>query len=172
MNPEAVKTLAGYLAQVLKNEHTTTKKLLAALPDSKLSWQPHPKAFTAGKLAWHIATAELWFLDGLVAGKYEMGPGPEAPATVAEILAFYEKNFAAAWAKVEALPVEAMSRKIAFFDGSSHPAYVYLTYAANHSIHHRGQLSTYLRAMGEHVPATYGDSADEPFDMQKAQTSA
>jgi uncharacterized damage-inducible protein DinB len=58
-----------------------------------------------------------------------------------------------------------LAMPISFFGLLNHPAVVYLTLLQNHSIHHRGQLSTYIRPMGGKVPAIYGGSADEPFEM-------
>lgn len=171
MNPEAAPIIAGYLLQGLEGEHGITKKVLAAVPDAKLSWRPHPKGRTAGELVWHIAVSEIWFLEGIAAGKFAMEEEPKPPQSVAEILSYYEKNFPAALAKVKALAPQALAQSLDFLGVFNFPAFVYLGFASNHSIHHRGQLSAYLRAMGERVPDIYGGSADEPFVPPKAQAA-
>lgn len=171
MNPAAAQAIGGYLMQSLQSEYPITKKVLAAVPDAKLSWRPHEKGRTAGELAWHIAVVDVWFLESIVAGKFHLEGEPKPPPTTVEIVSYYEKNFPAALAKVQALPVEALSRTIEFLGVFNYPAFVYLGFTANHSIHHRGQLSAYLRAMGEKVPSIYGGSADEPFVPPKAQAA-
>ena len=66
-------------------------------------------------------------------------------------------------AKLKAMSGEQLAKSMPFFGIMNYPAVVYLQFLNNHMIHHRGQLSTYLRAMNAHVPSIYGGSADEPF---------
>jgi uncharacterized damage-inducible protein DinB len=163
MDANAAAGLKMFLVENLKNEHKVTKKVLGAVPEDKKSYTPHPTSRNAGDLAWHIVASELWFLDGLIKGKFEMtGPEPSAPPTVAETLARYEKGFAELLPKIETLSGEHMAQVYDFF-GMKFPNVVYLSFAANHTIHHRGQLSAYLRPMGAKVPDIYGGSADVPF---------
>ena len=84
-------------------------------------------------------------------------------ATPKEIASQYEGAVNAAMAKVKALSGAQLAKPINFFGIMDLPAVMYLQFMSNHSIHHRGQLSTYLRAMNAHVPSIYGGSADEPF---------
>ena len=84
------------------------------------------------------------------------------------MVAFYEKSLPAALAKVKALSGEDLAKVISFFNVFNLPNVMYLNFMNSHSIHHRGQLSTYLRAMNAHVPSIYGGSADEPFEMPAA----
>lgn len=163
MNPETAQAIASFLLEGFQTEHQITKKVLAALPDAKLSWRPHEKGKSAGELAWHIVSSEIWFLEGIAAGQFGSEEGPKAPERISEILAYYEKNFPAALAKVQALTPEALAKPVNFYGAFNYPAFVYLSLVASHSIHHRGQLSTYLRAVGEKVPSIYGGSADEPW---------
>ncbi len=171
MNPEAAPIIAGYLLQGLENEHGLTKKVLAAVPDTKLDWRPHAKGRTTAELAWHIVHSEIWILDGLAAGNFAMEKEPNPPKSVKEILAYYEKHFPASLAKVKALAPPALGRTLDFAGVFNFPAFAYLSLASNHTIHHRGQLCAYLRAMGERVPGIYGGSADEPFVPPKAQSA-
>ncbi len=171
MNPETAHAIATFLIQGLEWEYQTTRKVLAAVPDGKLSWRPHEKGKSAGELAWHIVAAEGWFLEGIAAGKFGMEEEGPPPATTSEIVAYYQENFPAALAKLKALPVEAWTTPMDFLGIFNYPAFVYLAMVKSHSIHHRGQLSTYLRAMGERVPSIYGGSADEPFVPPQEQAA-
>lgn len=163
MDANAATGLKMFFVQNMKNEYAITKKVLAAVPENQKTYTPHPTSRKAGELAWHIVASELWFLDGIIKGKYEMtGAEPPAPATIAEVVAEYEKGFTSLMPAVEALPGEHLA-KVADFFGMKFPNVVYMGFAANHTIHHRGQLSTYLRPMGAKVPDIYGGSADEPF---------
>ncbi len=167
MNPESAKAIAGFLLTVLERELPTTKRVLESVPDEKLGWRPNPKGRTAGELAWHIAFSDIWFLEGIAAGKFAEELEPPAPATTAEMTAYYEKHLPAAIAKVRALSGEQLAKTIPFYVYNE-PGFVYVSFAERHSIHHRGQLAAYLRAMGEKVPSIYGGSADEPFDASAA----
>jgi uncharacterized damage-inducible protein DinB len=79
--------------------------------------------------------------------------------TPAEAVARYKERIPAAVSRVKALPAESFAREIDFF-GTKMPAVVVLSVVVRHTAHHRGQLSTYLRAMGGKVPSIYGPSAD------------
>ncbi len=171
MSQDTAQAITGYLLQSLEREYPTTRKILGCVPDGKGAWRPHEKAWTAAELAWHVASSEIWFLESIAAGKFAMEQPPQPPATTAEIVAYYEKAFPAAVAKVKALSAEALSTKVDFFGMFNLPAFGYLTFTAHHSIHHRGQLSTYLRSMNEKVPSIYGPSADEPIEALKAQSA-
>jgi len=166
MDANAATGLKTFLVQNLKNEYEVTRKVVGAGPEGKKGYTPDAKSRNAGDLAWHIVSSELWFLDGIIKGKFEMSAGePPAPATIADIVSHYEKGFASLMPGVEALSGETLAAVIDFF-GMKFPNVVSLGFAANHTIHHRGQLSTYLRPMGAKVPSIYGGSADEPFTMQ------
>ena len=89
--------------------------------------------------------------------------GP-APATAAEILAYYDQHVPPLGGKIAALSGEQLATPVQFFV-FNFPAVLYMDFWIKHTVHHRGQLSTYLRAMNAHVPTIYGGSADEPFEM-------
>ncbi|MBI4475471.1 MAG: DinB family protein [Acidobacteria bacterium] len=165
LSPEHAKVIGNFFLQSIKQELEITKKVLAAVPDDKSSYKPEPKAKTAHELAWHIATADIWFFDGILAGEFTMGDEPPAPKTIAEIVNHYETNMRDRISKLAELPAEKLAKVISFF-GMEFPAVVYLSFLTHHTAHHRGQLSTYLRPMGSKVPSIYGGSADEPFQME------
>jgi uncharacterized damage-inducible protein DinB len=165
MTPDQGRFLLEYYLPLLEEELKATKKVLSAIPDDQREYRPDPKARTAIDLAWHIATVDVWFFDGIADGAFAMEePTSPGERTGAEIAAWYDENFRRGLDRMRALSDDELMRPVSFFNVETHPAVFYLTYLANHSIHHRGQLSTYLRPMGATVPSIYGGSADEPFD--------
>jgi uncharacterized damage-inducible protein DinB len=161
MSPEKAKIIADFLSSNLERECATTRRVLAALPDDQLNWQPHEKGMKAGELAWHIATSDCFFLRSVADGAFVMPGKMEQPATVAEIVAYYDENLPPLLERCKNLTPEEALKELNFRDVFVNPAVIFLNLATGHSIHHRGQLSTYLRAMGAKVPKIYGRSADE-----------
>lgn len=164
MNPEQATFTAQLFAQGLEREYATTKKIIAAIPEAKKSYRPDEHSRTAFELAAHIASSDVWFLNGILKGEF-IPEGDKKFANVAEIVAYYDKEFPAALAKVKALPAEKLAKTIPAFGMFNLSAAAYLGFVNNHSIHHRGQLAAYLRPMGSKVPSIYGGSFDEPMQM-------
>ena len=174
MQPDQAKIFRDVYVSQLKMEHTATKRTIAAVPEGKGDYTPHPTNMTATALAWHLASSELWFLDSVANGKFEFGGDrsrPEGVNTGAEIAAWYETAFAKNIERIEALSGEELAKDVSFAMFND-PAVTYLSFAIRHSVHHRGQLSAYLRPMGAKVPSIYGGSADEPFEMPAQETVA
>ena len=163
MNPEQAKSISLFLIAALEQESATTRKIIAAVPADKSDYRPHPTSKSALELANHVATSEVWFLNGIAAGNFPMEEGPSF-STPAEILAWYDREFPAGLARVKALSGEQLAATVDFF-GMKFPNVMYLNFCQVHGVHHRGQLSAYLRPMGAKVPSIYGGSADEPFQM-------
>ncbi|HXN18629.1 MAG TPA: DinB family protein [Candidatus Binatus sp.] len=164
MNHEQAAFTAHMFTDGLEREYEITRKVLAAVPEGKKDYRPDENARTAFDLATHIATSDVWFLQGIEKG--EFGPPLDKHfGSVAEIVAFYEREFPAALKKVKALPPEKLAKIIPAFGMFELPAAAYLAFVNNHCIHHRGQLATYLRPMGSKVPNIYGGSFDEPMQM-------
>lgn len=164
MNPEQVAFAAQMFVQGLEREYPTTKKVLAAVTESGKNYRPDPNSRTAFELASHIASSDVWFLNGVIKGEFAHEEERHF-GSVAEIVAFYDKEFPAALAKVKALPADKLAKMVPAFGVFNLPAVAYLGFLNNHSIHHRGQLAAYLRPMGSKVPNIYGGSFDEPFQM-------
>ena len=167
MQTDQAVFLLNNLLPGVESEAQTTKKVIAAIPEGKADYRPDPKSKTADELAWHLVSSEIWFLDGIASGKFrEEDPGrPAELKTPADLVAWYETNLAAGIEKVKAMPPEKLAETLSFYGIFNHPAVTYLSFLTVHSVHHRGQLSTYLRPMGGKVPSIYGGSADEPFQM-------
>lgn len=157
--------LAGFL-----NEVQTTKKVLAAIPESGRDFRPDPQARTAWELAWHLANTDVQFLDGIADLKFSMEARPESetPKTLAELVAWYDQNVMRGMERVRAMTGAQLLTPIDFFGVFKFPAAFYLGFLNNHCIHHRGALATYLRPMGSKVPSIYGGSYDEPWTGAEA----
>jgi len=160
------------LVHQLEQEMKTTKRVLAAVPDSKRDYRPDPNGRTAAELAEHIALSDVMFLQGINDLSFDKVFGdPEAskraaaalPKNSAGLADWYEKNFSAELNKVKKLTPEQLNTTINFFGAFNLPAHGYLLFLNNHSVHHRGQLSAYLRPCGGKVPDIYGGSYDEPW---------
>lgn len=164
MNPEQAAFAAQVFLPGIEREYATTKKVLAAVTESGKSYRPDPNSRTAFEIASHIASSDVWFLNGIAKGEF-VGGEEQKFGSVAEIVAFYEKEFPAALAKVKELPPDKLAKIVPAFGMFNLPAVAYLGFLNNHSIHHRGQLAAYLRPMGSKVPAIYGGSFDEPMQM-------
>jgi uncharacterized damage-inducible protein DinB len=160
MTNESAKIISDYLIGHLRQETATTRKVLAAVPAENTDYKPSEKCMGGLQLATHIAAAEAFFLQGVIDGAFNWSqPDLKTPA---EVVAWYDEKIPALLDKVAALPGEALAKNIHFaiFDL---PAVEYLALDLKHSIHHRGQLSAYLRPMGGKVPSIYGPSADDPI---------
>jgi uncharacterized damage-inducible protein DinB len=145
-------------------EMQATKKVIAAIPDARSrEYRPDPKARNAFELAWHIVSTEVQLLDEIADGKFSMEPRFQEPKTVSEMLAWYESNLPRALGRVKALDEKHLTTPVDFYGAFNYPVVFYLGFVTSHSIHHRGQLSTYLRPMGAKVPSIYGGSADEEW---------
>jgi uncharacterized damage-inducible protein DinB len=166
LTPEFALGMRAVMLDGIAREAQCTKRVLSAVPEAASDYRPDPHARTAKELAWHIANTDVQFLDGIADQKFEMGPRANKPQTIAEIAAWYEENIKRGIARVQALTAEQLMANLDFRGVFNLPAVFYLGFLNNHSIHHRGELATYLRPMGSKVPAIYGGSYDEPLVPQ------
>jgi uncharacterized damage-inducible protein DinB len=156
----------------LKNEHRITKQIIEAIPLEKGEYRPDPVSKTALELAWHIVAAEHRFMEGIAAGQFDFTPNhrPDSMRDSAGIAVWYAKTFEADFARLTKLNGEQLVKVIDFRGMFQLPAIAYVQFNLHHSIHHRGQLSMYLRPMGAKVPAIYGESYDSA-EAKKASAS-
>ena len=145
-------------------EAKTTRTVLARIPEGS-DYKPDAKSRSAWEIATHLATADIWFIDSIVNGAFEWNPDAAKQAqsqfkTVDDVVAFYKKTFPEKLKALRAMPADKLTPTISFFGMMNWPAVQFIGFANNHSIHHRGQLAAYLRAMGSKVPNIYGPSAD------------
>jgi uncharacterized damage-inducible protein DinB len=140
-------------------------KVLKAVPQDRLDYRPDPKARTAQALAWVLAQEEAALVQLLDTGTVEWKEDPP-PARVEAIVATYEASAAAVNERLEGLDEAGWEKKgrLLIGGGGAWEDTVggFLWSFLFDAIHHRGQLSTYLRPMGSKVPSIYGPSADDP----------
>jgi len=147
-----------------KAERPAFLRVLREIPQEKSGYRPDPKARTAAELAWLLAVEETALLALIDKGEVQWKDLPP-PATVAETVNVFEKSSAEVNARLERLDRAVWEDKVkllmegggAWEDTLSQMVWGFLFDA----IHHRGQLSTYLRPMGGKVPSIYGPSADD-----------
>ena len=164
LSPEYAVATRDSILQGLARELEITKKVIAAIPDAQRDYRPDPKARTAWELAWHLASCDVQMTDEIADHKFQMEPRfKEEPKNVRELVDWYDKNFNRAMNRVRAMTPEQLTTPVDFLGAFNFPAVFYLSFINNHSIHHRGQLSVYLRPMGSKVPSIYGGSYDEPW---------
>jgi uncharacterized damage-inducible protein DinB len=140
-------------------EAATTRKVLARIPDGS-DYRPDPKSRTAREIAWQIVCEEKMLIEALENGKAEWAPPPQPP-TMKEVLDAYDKQSKEVIKRWNELPDAKWDGKLEFF-GSERPASPMAWGFLFDIVHHRGQISTYLRPMGSTVPQIYGPSGDEP----------
>jgi uncharacterized damage-inducible protein DinB len=168
LTPQEADTLAKILIASVQREAATTSRVLHAVPNDKSSYRPHENSRTALELAWHLAQADIWFLRSFIVGNFEMHEEEESiPSDMqaSDVAQMYDDAFAIKIEKVKKLPPEFWAKRMEFFGMYNQPAALYLQFMLNHAIHHRGQLTAYLRPMGAKVPNIYGGSFDEPMEF-------
>jgi uncharacterized damage-inducible protein DinB len=154
-------------------EHPVTKSVISAIPHDKADYRPDPVVKSALDLAWHIVAAELMFLNAVADGTFTYGTTrPESIRTPADVLTWYSEQFAAAVERLKSMAGEQLTKPVDFRGMFTRPAVTFLHTGLNHTIHHRGQLSMYLRPMGAKVPSIYGESFDAREARERAQKAS
>lgn len=175
LTPEQAQFLlnAVYLPG-LRNEQRITKSVIEAIPPDKGDYRPNEISRSALDLAWHIAVTEMRFMEAVAAGGFDFTPRPmpDSIQNSADLMVWYTDNFEPRFAKLTKLTNEQLLKVIDFRGVFQLPAVMYLNFILHHTVHHRGQLSTYLRPMGGKVPAIYGESYDSAEARKASQQSA
>ena len=146
----------------LRAEHAMTAAVIAAIPPELADYRPHRDSRSAFDLSWHIVYAEIKYLNAIATGVFghELAPVPDDVRLTSDVLAWYTSRFEPAMTRLEGTTGDDLLRVIDFYGLRTFPAIGLLQLILNHTIHHRGQLSTYLRPMGAKVPSIYGPSYD------------
>jgi uncharacterized damage-inducible protein DinB len=162
--------LQDILLGTLKNESRITQKILEAVPNDKAEYRPDAVSKTAMELVRHIAAAENRFLETTINGKFDPNTAviPDSVKTTKQIAAWYADSFAQNFDKLTKLKGEQLTRTVDFRGMFQRPAVSFLALGMSHTIHHRGQLSSYLRSMGAKVPSIYGESYDDAQERKAA----
>ncbi len=173
LSPEyATALLHTIFLPALERETATTRKIIEAIPLDKGDYRPEPVAKTAVELAWHIAAAEKRFLNGIVDGEFNFAPisRTDSERNSADIARWYGEMIAEVLPRLRQMSPEHLTRVLDFRGMFQMPAVNFFQTTLMHSIHHRGQLTVYLRPMGAKVPAIYGESYDSA-EARKAMES-
>ena len=141
------------------NESKTTRTVLARIPEGS-DYRPDPRSRTAKDIAWQIVCEEKMLIEALESGKMEWTPVP-APATMKDIVDAYETQSADIGKRLKSLAGDKWDGTLELF-GHQRPSAPMAWSFLFDIVHHRGQITTYLRPMGSTVPQIYGPSADEP----------
>ena len=152
---------------VYRKEHATTLKVLKAFPPDQAGYRPHERSSTALELAWRFVV-ENNVAGAALHGPLDLSGGfPPAPATFAEVIAAYESSANDLMAGLDQTPESRLGETVNFMTGPKQmgpvPVGELLWFMLLDSVHHRGQLSVYVRCAGGKVPSIYGPSADEPW---------
>jgi uncharacterized damage-inducible protein DinB len=168
LTPEQALLLLNETLPVLEQEHQLTMRVVEAVPADKADYRPDPNATSAFDLCWHMATAEHSFLSGVAAGTFDAAPKVEKVKTMPEVVSFYKDSFAKNLAALKSMTGEQAAKILDFHGMFQMPAVSFVAFTLRHALHHRGQLSVYLRPMGGKVPAIYGES----YDSKAAKAAA
>jgi uncharacterized damage-inducible protein DinB len=165
MSAEQAKAVAEAMTTLWEGEFPATVQVLAAVNNSNRDYKPDAKSRSAWDLAVHLATADNWFADSIANGKFEWNPEAAKAAeaqfkSVNDIVEFYKQTLPEKLKALRAMPAAQAGEMLDFMGFMKMPRAQFIGFANNHSIHHRGQLAAYLRAMGSKVPNIYGPSAD------------
>lgn len=163
-------SLTEALLAELDYEMANTRKTLERVPEDKMDWRPHERSWTLGELATHIANIPSWTPMTLEHESFDLAEDDsgerEAQSTVAGLLDVFDTHLAKARQALRAAADEELGKPWKLLHGGEEiftmpRAVVLRSMIFNHSVHHRGQLTVYLRMTGAKVPALYGPSADE-----------
>ena len=161
MRPDQAEFLRNFYAVSFRNEHPITRRVIEAIPDDKADYRPDEIVKSAIDLAWHIVSAEHRFMSAAINGAFEFGgTRPDSVKTVRDIASWYAETFQRDLEQLSTLSADALVKIVDFRGLFQFPAVVYLQIGLHHTVHHRGQLSMYLRPMGAKVPSIYGESYD------------
>jgi uncharacterized damage-inducible protein DinB len=168
--PEQARTILDVDLKLLAMERKITSAVIAAIPPDKAHDLPDAVTRSAIELAWHIVMAEDRFLSAVATGAYDFTPRPrpDTVRTPADVNGWWDERLPVHLERLQALSDEALTKPIDFRGQFTQPAVSFVRFILNHTIHHRGQLSMYLRPMGAAVRSIYGAS----FDARTAREAA
>ena len=163
MDSHGFKTIAEFLIADFEVEMKTTLRVFGAVPEARLDYRPDGKSKTGLGLLRHITLEDEWLLNCIANGAFTPPPDDSDGCGImnpADAVTRYKEKIPAALGRVRAMSGEKLAGVIDMFGKIKAPGVNFLAMALKHSVHHRGQLSTYLRPMGGKVPGIYGPTAD------------
>jgi uncharacterized damage-inducible protein DinB len=168
MSTLAQPSLKDWAFADLENEITSTRRVLERVPDEHMGWKPHPKSFTLGELATHVANLLHWQVITLTGDGFDLAGGPRVAAAEnrEELLRMFDENRVALKAAFDAADDDSLGTPWTLRSGDhvvfTMPRRQVLRFAGiSHLVHHRAQLTVYLRLLDVPLPGLYGPTADE-----------
>jgi uncharacterized damage-inducible protein DinB len=157
--------LSSQFLRELESEVRATRECLAEVPMDKADWKPHPKSMQLGYLAQLVADIPRWIQYAIEKGEVDFATYEQFKGTTSdELVAHFEKSVAAAKRALDAVSDEDLKGTFYLRHGEkelfSSPKDENIMQSLNHLVHHRGQLSVYLRMNDVKIPSIYGPSAD------------
>lgn len=164
-NPHEAEAIAGAMTALWRGELPATVRVLSAVNDANRDYRPDPRSRSAWQLVTHIATADLWFIECIERGAFQFDAEAAKQTeskfrNVSDVVTFYEAHVPAGLDRLSALSGDQLAEPLDFFAMMKKSRAAWIGFANNHSVHHRGQLSAYLRSLGSRVPDIYGPSGD------------
>jgi uncharacterized damage-inducible protein DinB len=161
MTVEQAVWMRDFYLKPLKLESETTLRVLSAVPAEAADYRPDTASRSALDLVRHIATADNRFVETVIDGEFSThGIIPDAIKTPADVAAWYADRHARNREALAQVAGDHLIKPVNFRGMFTWPAVSFLQLGLHHTIHHRGQLSAYLRSMGAKVPSIYGESWD------------
>jgi uncharacterized damage-inducible protein DinB len=161
-------SFAETLLPEFDQEMATTRRVLERVPDDRGEWKPHPKSFSIGHLAQLVAWMPGWITGAVAQDGLDLAKaGGYSQEKTATLLAMFDRNVQEARAALQGARDEALAEPWSLRMGDKElmamPKAAVIRQNVNHLVHHRGQLSVYLRLLDIPVPSIYGPTADEPW---------
>jgi len=162
MNAQQALDYRQVTLPILTREYEITRKMLEAIPADKCTYRQDEICKSAFDLAWHIAATDNMFLDAVASGQFNLDRNkrPESVKTPADILNWYSESWKQTFDRVAQLSGDDLAKIVDFRGLLKQPAVLFLELGLRHTVHHRGQLTMYLRPMGAKIPSIYGESYD------------
>jgi uncharacterized damage-inducible protein DinB len=163
MDSKKARTVADFLIADFENEMQTTLRVIEAVPKGQLDYRPDPKCKTSLGLVRHITLEDDWLLNSIANGEFTPTPDDSDVCGIMspdDAVLRYKEKVPAALDRIRAMSGEKPAEVIDLFGMIKAPGVNFLAMTTKHSVHHRGQICTYLRPMGSKVPGIYGPSAD------------
>jgi len=163
----AIPSTKRQFLEALNREHDATRRVVEAFPADQAEFKPHVRSNSARQLVWTFAVEEYLILAALTNSLNIGGGFPPAPASWDEVVGAFKQNHAKVVEALESARDEDFDGTVKFFTGPKTvgdvPKTQFMWFILSDQIHHRGQLSVYVRMAGGKVPSIYGPSADEPW---------
>ncbi|MBP6820119.1 MAG: DinB family protein [Acidobacteria bacterium] len=153
MTTEQALFLRDFLLQRIEEAHLVTLRVLSSVPEAQLDYRPTHRSRSARQVACHIINTELILMNGIVSGTFNRSACdlPDPDMSLRDMIAYYDDRFVEGIEAIRKATIKKLTSYLSFYGVFRHPAVVFLTFLHDHTVHHRGRLSDYIREMGSKV---------------------